>query len=66
MCFIRHQCSEADRLDELFSEVREKARLLAMTGQLSKIDDTQLEQQEYSVLNQISDHQTICGCARPI
>jgi len=66
MCFIRYQCSEADRLDELFSIVREKARLLAMTGELSRTDDAHLNQHEASVLNQINDHQIICSCALPI
>lgn len=64
MCFIRYQCSEADRLDELFSGVREKARLLEMTGRLSEFDDTQLIQQENALLNQINDHQIACGCGR--
>jgi hypothetical protein len=63
--FIQYQCSEADRLDELFSGVRETARRLAMTGELSKISETELEEQEHAVLNQIHDHQIICGCGSP-
>jgi hypothetical protein len=62
MCFIRNQCCEADRLDELFSEIRQKATDLAMVGKLSESEAEMLKVQEYAVLGRINDHQNAHKC----